>query len=54
MAAMSTEADFVFIPEDPVAKFWPDKMCKKLMQVEIVEHLHYFIFEQNFYKKNLY
>ncbi|CAG9763303.1 unnamed protein product [Ceutorhynchus assimilis] len=32
VAALTSEADYVFIPEDPVPVDWPDKLCKKLMQ----------------------
>ncbi|CAH0546399.1 unnamed protein product [Brassicogethes aeneus] len=31
-AALSSEADFVFIPEKPYHANWADKMCKKLLQ----------------------
>lgn len=30
---MASEADYVFIPEDPPSPNWPEKMCKKLKQV---------------------
>lgn len=33
MAALASEADFVFIPEDPAVANWPEKLCKKLEQV---------------------
>lgn len=33
MAALACEADFVFIPEDPVPNNWPEKLCKKILQV---------------------
>ena len=32
VAAIVSEADFVFIPEWPPEGDWPDKMCKKLEQ----------------------
>ncbi|XP_052892903.1 ATP-dependent 6-phosphofructokinase isoform X1 [Anopheles moucheti] len=32
MAALASEADFVFIPEDPVVHNWPEKLCKKILQ----------------------
>nr|CAD7456863.1 unnamed protein product [Timema tahoe] len=31
-SAMATEADYVFIPEDPPDKDWPVKLCDKLTQ----------------------
>lgn len=33
VAALATEADFVFIPEWPPEVNWPDTLCKKLAQV---------------------
>lgn len=33
VAALASEADFVFIPEDPAVPNWPEKLCKKLEQV---------------------
>lgn len=33
VAALTSEADFVFIPEDPAPVDWPEKLCKKLLQV---------------------
>lgn len=33
-AALSSEADFVFIPENPVKENWGEKMCQKLAQVQ--------------------
>lgn len=35
MASLASEADYVFIPEDPVPHNWPDKLCKKILQVRI-------------------
>ncbi|XP_059484289.1 ATP-dependent 6-phosphofructokinase isoform X2 [Neocloeon triangulifer] len=32
VAALTSEADFVFIPEWPPSTDWPAKMCKKLLQ----------------------
>ncbi|GLV45889.1 Phosphofructokinase [Carabus blaptoides fortunei] len=32
VAALTTEADFVFIPEDPAVIDWPQKLCSKLAQ----------------------
>ena len=32
MAAIVSEADYVFIPEWPPEKNWPEKLCKKLME----------------------
>lgn len=32
VAALASEADFVFIPEWPPEKDWPDTLCKKLKQ----------------------
>lgn len=33
VAGVACEADYVFIPEDPPSSDWPQKLCKKLMQV---------------------
>jgi len=33
VAAMASEADFVFIPENPVASGWQEQLCGKLKQV---------------------
>lgn len=33
VAALTSEADFVFIPEDPAPVDWKEKLCKKLLQV---------------------
>lgn len=33
VAALASEADYVFIPEDPVKIDWKDQICKKLLQV---------------------
>jgi 6-phosphofructokinase 1 len=35
VAALASEADYVFIPEDPVKIDWKDHLCKKLQQVQI-------------------
>ncbi|XP_060519567.1 ATP-dependent 6-phosphofructokinase isoform X3 [Cylas formicarius] len=32
VAALTSEADYVFIPEDPAGVDWPQRLCKKLMQ----------------------
>ena len=32
VAALASEADFVFIPEWPPEQGWPDKLCAKLAQ----------------------
>ncbi|XP_046469363.1 ATP-dependent 6-phosphofructokinase isoform X1 [Neodiprion pinetum] len=32
VAAMASEADFVFMPEWPPEQDWPNKLCKKLLQ----------------------
>ncbi|KAL7035000.1 hypothetical protein ACKWTF_008208 [Chironomus riparius] len=32
VAALASEADYVFIPEDPVKIDWKDQLCKKLLQ----------------------
>lgn len=34
VAALASEADYVFIPEDPVQTDWKDHLCKKLLQVQ--------------------
>lgn len=33
VCALASEADYVFIPEDPPKSDWPEKLCKKLEQV---------------------
>lgn len=33
VAALASEADYVFIPEDPVNIDWKEHLCKKLLQV---------------------
>uniref|UniRef100_A0A0A1X4N9 6-phosphofructokinase n=1 Tax=Zeugodacus cucurbitae TaxID=28588 RepID=A0A0A1X4N9_ZEUCU len=38
-AALASEADFIFIPEEPVAVNWPEKLCKKILQVSVQFHL---------------
>lgn len=35
VAALASEADYVFIPEDPVKIDWKEKICKKILQVHI-------------------
>jgi len=32
MTGLSTEADFIFIPEDPADRLWPKRICQKLSQ----------------------
>jgi 6-phosphofructokinase 1 len=34
VAALASEADYVFIPEDPVKIDWKENLCQKLLQVE--------------------
>lgn len=33
VAALCTEADMVFIPEDPIHSNWPEKLCTLMRQV---------------------
>lgn len=33
VAALASEADAVFIPEDPAPNKWVEKLCKRLQQV---------------------
>lgn len=33
VTGLASEADFIFVPEDPPAINWPDKLCRKLLQV---------------------
>lgn len=35
VAALASEADYVFIPEDPVKVDWKQKICQKILQVHI-------------------
>lgn len=44
VAALATEADFVFIPEWPPERGWDTKMCKKLLQASIINFLLQYIF----------
>lgn len=37
VAALASEADAVFIPEDPVPNNWVEKLCKRLQQVGLIE-----------------
>lgn len=47
VAGLASEADFIFIPEEPAPINWQDKLCRKLLQVvectiaifSIVSHL---------------
>ncbi|XP_065086215.1 ATP-dependent 6-phosphofructokinase isoform X2 [Ochlerotatus camptorhynchus] len=32
MASLASEADYVFIPEEPAPNNWPEKLCKKILQ----------------------
>lgn len=34
VAALASEADYVFIPEDPVEIDWKNQLCQKILQVE--------------------
>ena len=36
VAALASEADFVFIPEWPPEIEWPKRLCKKLEQVKLI------------------
>lgn len=33
VTALTSEADYVFIPESPPPRDWPEKLCNKLEQV---------------------
>jgi 6-phosphofructokinase len=33
VAALASEADYIFIPEDPASINWKKNICKKLVQV---------------------
>jgi len=37
VGALTSEADFVFVPEDPPPTDWPAKLCHKLEQARIDE-----------------
>lgn len=37
VAALATEADYVFIPEDPAVVNWQEKLCHKLLQVHYLK-----------------
>lgn len=32
VAGLCSEADYIFIPEDPPTKDWPESMCQQLSQ----------------------
>lgn len=34
VGGLASEADFIFIPEDPAIPEWPEKLCSKLSQVQ--------------------
>lgn len=38
VAALASEADYVFIPEDPAPSNWPIKLCSKLSQVLVFQN----------------
>lgn len=40
MTALSSEADFVFIPESPPPADWPAKLCDKLLQARNYTNAH--------------
>lgn len=46
VAGITCEADYIFVPEDPIAPDWKDNICKKITQVFYVElnllHLYFF------------
>lgn len=42
VGALASEADFVFIPEWPPERDWPETLCKKLKQV-LKRHFKIFI-----------
>lgn len=33
VAAMTGDADYLFIPEQPADPQWPEKLCSKILQV---------------------
>jgi len=35
VAALASEADFIFCPESPPPKDWPEKLCNKLALARI-------------------
>lgn len=39
VAALASEADYVFIPEDPAPQNWEEKICNKLYQVGLFKML---------------
>ncbi|VEN57208.1 unnamed protein product [Callosobruchus maculatus] len=42
VAALTGEADYVFIPEWPADPHWPELLCKKILQVFQAKILHYY------------
>lgn len=41
VTALTTEADYVFYPENPPPVDWPEKICKKLSQVYNLRENYY-------------
>lgn len=37
VAALATEADYMFCPESPPPENWEKELCLKLAQVQIIE-----------------
>lgn len=42
VAGLASEADYIFLPEDPAITNWQDKLCHKLLQVFNLIHLQFF------------
>lgn len=36
VAGLASEADYIFLPEDPAVVNWQDKLCHKLLQVYLI------------------
>jgi len=39
VTALTSEADYVFIPESPPPRDWPEKLCNKLEKVRLATSL---------------
>lgn len=40
VTALTSEADYVFIPEDPVPNDWQISLCEKLTQVDVGKDMY--------------
>lgn len=57
VAGLASEADYIFLPEDPAIVNWQDKLCNKLLQVYLIFYdtflpLFNLIYLMKFLKRN--